>query len=105
MIGIADDDDQFVHVFEQGRKAARIGAPLTSNPYLDHESIEPAAWADGFHSVYLEELTAVERGRVYLEGKSAAAQGYSASVCAYVNHENPELMEIWLLGYAPHVGD
>ncbi len=47
-----------------------------------------------------------EQGNVAeLKGQSAASDGQSASICPYVNDDNPELMEIWLLGYAPHVGE
>lgn len=59
MTRASDADDHFFRVFESGRKAARTGAPLISNPYLDREQSEHAAWADGFNSVDLVELTAI----------------------------------------------
>jgi hypothetical protein len=30
-------------------------------------------------------------------------RGDPASICPYTEDENPERMEIWLIGYAPHI--
>ncbi|AYD01755.1 hypothetical protein [Neorhizobium sp. NCHU2750] len=97
------DDELFSACFEEGRRAGRIGLPITTNPYLDQETIEIAAWVEGFASVDTAALIPSERAHIFHEGQTAATNGQLASTCPYLEEENPRRMEIWLMGYAPHV--
>lgn len=98
-----NDDAAFSRCYTEGRRAARIGGLLTSNPYLDITSVHPAAWVEGHASVDNTVLDRVERADIFKAGALAAAGGETASTCPYIADEDPERFEIWLLGYAPHV--
>jgi hypothetical protein len=97
------EDEQFIFAFEQGRRAARIGLPITANPHLDSKPLAVAAWTDGYMSVDLTQFSADHRFRIYEEGRMAGAQGVSASESPYLDDDDPEPLELWLLGYAPDV--
>lgn len=97
-----EDDDLFAAAFEEGRRAARIGQFVTTNPYLDLDSVELTAWVEGFASVNTAELIPQERARIFREGENAAKTSLPAFVCPYGSEDNPERMEIWLMGYVPH---
>lgn len=98
-----DEDQIFARCFEQGRRAATIGKCLTANPYLDVSSEELAAWTEGFASVETATFIQAERAGTFHAGEDAAIRGEPASVCPHLDDDSPERMEIWLLGYAPHV--
>ena len=97
------EDVTFSQCFDHGRRAARIGMPRTTNPYLEEGSIELDAWIEGFETVDSTEIIPIERVHLFHRGREAAERGEPASVCPYTDDDNPERMEIWLLGYAPHV--
>lgn len=97
------DDEIFSACFEEGRRAARTGLHVTANPYLDEETIELAAWVEGFASVDTSILIPSERAHLFQEGRTAALNLQLASTCPYLDDENPRRMEIWLMGYAPQV--
>ncbi|WP_313199909.1 Rmf/CrpP family protein [Rhizobium sp.] len=97
------DDVIFSQCFDDGRRAARIGLPRTTNPYLDEGSIELDAWIEGYETVDSSEIIPIERIHLFHLGREAAERGDPASMCPYMNDDNPERMEIWLLGYAPYV--
>ncbi|GGG06684.1 hypothetical protein GCM10010924_39270 [Rhizobium wenxiniae] len=67
-----EDNDLYAAAFEDGCCAARVGKFVTANSCLDRDSVELAAWVDGFASINTAELIPLER------------------------------MEIWLMGYVPH---
>ena len=75
----------------------------TTNPNLDEESTKLGAWIEGFETVDNSEITPHERVHLFHLGRDAADRGGPASMCPYLNDDNPERMEIWLLGYAPYV--
>lgn len=89
--------------FNEGRKAACIGMPRHSNPYLDRAGISLHAWVEGFETVSNTEIIPIERIHIFHLGREAAERGDPASVCPYTEDENPERMEIWLIGYAPYI--
>lgn len=99
-----DADEQFTICYQQGRRAARTGLPVTSNPHIDNASPDVSAWVEGYHSVDLTTLTLSDRFRIFQHGKNAAANGESVSACPYLD-DDPEIMDLWLLGYAPQVED
>lgn len=100
---IIDDDERYSYVFEQGRRAARVGLPLTSNPHLGSQPVDVVAWADGFRSVDTTRLSSDNRFRIYEEGRVAGENGEPASLSPYLDDDDPEPLELWLLGYAPNV--
>jgi hypothetical protein len=100
---MVDEDEQYSESFRRGQRAARVGYLITTNPYYDDEPIRFTAWADGFHSVDTSMISQAQRFKTYEEGKSAAEKGYPASYCPYLVDADAELMDVWLLGYAPHV--
>lgn len=97
------DDVLFTQCFDQGRRAACIGMQRTANPYIDHPGVRLDAWVEGFETVDNSEIIPIERIHLFHLGREAAERGEPASMCPYVADDNPERMEIWLLGYAPHV--
>lgn len=101
---MSEDDVKFAKSFDEGRRAATIGLGLITNPYIDEGSIELDAWIEGFASVDTSTIIPTERTHIFHLGRDAAERGESASVCPYMtDDEEPERMEIWLLGYAPYV--
>lgn len=100
---MCDEDEVFTACFEQGRRAARTGLHVTSNPYLDTDSNELSAWVEGFASVENSVFIPAERAQVFHAGQIASGKGENATVCPYLDDDDPERMEIWLLGYAPHI--
>jgi hypothetical protein len=100
---IIDDDEQYSYAFEQGRRAARVGLPITSNPHLDSQPLAVAAWTDGFRSIDTTRFSLDHRFRIYEEGRMAGERGDPALVSPYLDDDDPEPLELWLLGYAPHV--
>lgn len=100
---IIDDDEWYSYAFEQGRRAARVGLPITANPHLDSQPLAVAAWTDGFRSIDTSRLSSDHRFRIYEEGRIAGERGEPASVSPYLDDDDPEPLELWLLGYAPHV--
>jgi len=77
--------------------------PRHSNPYLDRAGISLHAWVEGFETVSNTEIIPIERIHIFHLGREAAEHGDPASVCPYTEDENPERMEIWLIGYAPYI--
>jgi hypothetical protein len=100
---IINDDEQYSFAFEQGRRAARVGLPITSNPHLDSQPLAVAAWTDGYRSIDTSRWSSDHRFRIYEEGRVAGERGESASVSPYLDDDDPEPLELWLLGYAPYV--
>lgn len=100
---IIDDDEQYSYAFEQGRRAAQVGLPITSNPHLDSEPSAVAAWTDGYQSIDMTHISLDDRFRIYEEGRMAGERGESASISPYLEDDDPEPLELWLRGYAPHV--
>lgn len=100
---MVDDDQIFSRCFEMGRRAARIGLPIAANPYLDTTSAELPAWVEGYASVDAATMPISERAAIYAAGNLAARNGEAASICPFVDEDNPERMEIWLIGYAPAI--
>jgi hypothetical protein len=97
------EDEQFCFAYEQGRRAARIGLPITSNPHLDGEPLVVAAWTDGYRSVDVKRLSPDHRFRIFEEGRMAGVRGQPVSQSPYLDDDDPEPLELWLLGYAPDV--
>lgn len=97
------DDVLYSQCFNEGRRAACIGMSRIANPYMDRAGLKLDAWVEGFETVDNSEIIPIERIHLFHLGREAAERGHSASMCPYINEENPERMEIWLIGYAPFV--
>lgn len=97
------DDVVFSQCFNEGRRAACIGMSRITNPYLDRAGIKLDAWVEGFETVDNSDIIPIERIHLFHQGREAAERGDPASICPYTNDNNPERMEIWLIGYAPYI--
>lgn len=97
--------DDVIHsqCFDEGRRAACIGMPRHANPYLDRAGIKLDAWVEGFETVDSSEIIPIERIHLFHQGREAAERGDAASMCPHTDDDNPERMEIWLIGYAPYI--
>lgn len=99
----ADEDQEFARCFAEGRRAGRIGLSPIANPYMQADAICLAAWVEGHASVDMISLSGADRAAIFDEGSIAGQTGEPATSCPYLDDEEPERMEIWLLGYAPNV--
>lgn len=99
---MSQDDVIYSKCFEEGRRAGRIGMPDATNPYGE-AGTERSAWLDGYASVDFDHVIAIERIHVFHLGREAGERGDTATNCPFVHDENPERMEIWLMGYAPQI--
>lgn len=97
---MSQDDVIYTKCFDEGRRAGRIGMPQATNPYRD-AGTERSAWHDGYAAVDFDDLIAIERIHLFHLGREAGERGETATRCPFVHDQNPERMEIWLLGYAP----
>ncbi len=77
--------------------------PRHANPYLDRAGIKLDAWVEGFETVDSSEIIPIERIHLFHLGREAAERGDPASMCPHTEDENPERMEVWLIGYAPNL--
>lgn len=100
---MGDQDELFSRCLEEGRRAARISRAVASNPYLDIIGAEQPAWVEGFASVGTSAFTLAERASIFNAGHDAGELSEPAASCPHQNDDDPERMEIWVLGYAPHV--
>lgn len=98
-----DEDLIFAECYESGRRAARVGKFATANPHLSGEPTRMAAWVEGYSSVNDPSFPQEERAQIFSAGEAAASSGKTANFCPYSSDDDRERMEIWLMGYAPHV--